>query len=84
MHQRRRLQRLSRLLMGQLLPGQAPQFVIDQRQELAGRGRIAGFDLRQELCDVRHGPPSISGRPVAFTLWRSLFDAGSLGNRFAA
>ena len=32
MHQRRRLQRLPRLLLGQLRGRQLPQFVIDQRQ----------------------------------------------------
>ena len=55
MHQRRRLQRLPRLLVGQLRRRQLPQLVIDQRQELLGRRRIAGIDLRQDAGDVGHG-----------------------------
>ena len=46
--QGRRLQRLPRLLLGQLRRRQLPQFVVDQRQQLLGRRRIAGFDLRQD------------------------------------
>ena len=37
MHQGRRLQRLPRLLLGQLRRRQLPQLVIDQRQKLLGR-----------------------------------------------
>ena len=48
MHQRRRLQRLPRFLLGQFLGRQFPQFVVHQRQQLLGGRRIAGFDLRQD------------------------------------
>ena len=44
-HQGRGLQRLPRLLLGQFLRGQLPQFVVDQRQKLLGGSRIALFDL---------------------------------------
>ena len=56
MHQRRRLQRLPRLLLSQLRRRQLPQLVIDQRQKLLRRRRIARFDLRQDAGDVGHGP----------------------------
>ena len=45
MHEGRGLKRLSRLLLGQPGRGQFTQLVVDQRQKLRGRGRIAGFDL---------------------------------------
>jgi hypothetical protein len=45
MHQRSRLQRLSRLLMRQLCHRQLPQLFIDKRQKLFGSFRIAGVDL---------------------------------------
>jgi hypothetical protein len=41
MHQRGRLERLPRLLIGEPRRGQLPQFVIDQRQELLGSPRVA-------------------------------------------
>ena len=47
MHQRRRLQRLPRLLLGQLRRRQLPQLVIHQRQELLGGLR----DRRASICD---------------------------------
>src|SRR5262245_27750418 len=53
-HQRRGLERLSRLLVRQLRGGQLPQFVIDERQELLGGLRIAGVDLREDACHVAH------------------------------
>ena len=55
MHQRRRLQRLPRLLVGQLRRSQPAQFVIDERQQLFRRQAIAGFDLGQDVRDVGHG-----------------------------
>ena len=44
-HQRRGLQRLARLLVGQLGGGQFAQLLVDQRQQLLRSGWVAGFDL---------------------------------------
>jgi hypothetical protein len=52
--QSRRLERLARLLVRESGPRQTPQLVIDQRQELAGGGGVAGIDLRQNACHVGH------------------------------
>jgi hypothetical protein len=38
------LERLSRLLLGDLLSGQLPQFVVDQRQKLLGGVWVALLD----------------------------------------
>ena len=55
MHQGRGLERLPRFLMGQLGRRQLAEFFVNQRQELLGGGRIARFNLRQDLGDVGHG-----------------------------
>ena len=53
-HQRGRLQRLPRFLLGQLRRRQLAEFVVHQRQQLVRRRRIAGFNLGQDACNVRH------------------------------
>ena len=58
MHERRGLQRLVRFLLGHLGSGQLPQLFINQRQQLLGGRRIAGFNLAENACDVAHGPGS--------------------------
>jgi hypothetical protein len=54
MHQRRRVERLPGLLVGQFRSCQPPQLVIDQGQKLRGGERVAGFDSRQDECHVAH------------------------------
>ena len=61
-HQRGRLQRLPRLLVSQLGGGQFAQFVVHQRQQLLGSGRVAGFDLGQDAGDVGHGDQDTAAR----------------------
>ena len=51
-----RLQRLAGRLLGQLPRRQPPQFVVDQRQELLGRLRVALLDGGQDARDVVHSP----------------------------
>ena len=48
------LERLAGLLLGQLLGRQLPQLVVDQRQELLGRLRVALLDGREDAGHVRH------------------------------
>src|SRR5262249_26925693 len=45
---------LSWLLVRQLLDGQLAQFVVDQRQELGGVGRVALRERRQDAGDIVH------------------------------
>jgi len=52
--QRRRLQRLSRLFLGQLLGSQLAQFLVDQGQKLPGGGRVAVFDGGQDAGNLTH------------------------------
>jgi hypothetical protein len=52
--QRRRLQRLARLLLGQLLGRELAQLVVDQRQELRGGVRGALVDGGQNARDIVH------------------------------
>jgi hypothetical protein len=47
-YQRRRLERLPRLLLRELLPREPAQLVIDQRQQLLGGLRIALLNGRQD------------------------------------
>ena len=54
MHQRRRLQRLPRLLLSQFSGRQPPQLFIHQWQQLLRRRRVAGFDLGEDAGDVGH------------------------------
>jgi hypothetical protein len=49
--QRRGVERLARLLPRQLLRRQFAEFVVDQRQELRGGGRVALLDGGQEVSD---------------------------------
>ncbi len=49
MDQGRGLKRLARLLMGQFLRGQYAEVVVDERQELAGRARIAPLEAHRML-----------------------------------
>jgi hypothetical protein len=55
MDQRRRFQRLAGLLLSQLLGSEFAQFVVDQRQELLGRVRVAGFDAGEDVRNFVHG-----------------------------
>jgi len=54
-HQGGRLQRLAQLLSSQPIAGELAQFVIHEREQLAGSRRITGFNLMQDLRDVAHG-----------------------------
>ena len=60
--QGRGLERLARLLLRQPLGGELAQLVVDQRQELLGRLRVALLDGREDACDVVHRrePPGTS------------------------
>ena len=53
--QGRGLERLARLLLRQPLGGELAQLVVDQRQELLGRLRVALLDGREDAGDVVHG-----------------------------
>jgi hypothetical protein len=55
MHQCGGLQGLPGLFLGHPLGSQLTQFVIDQRQELLGGGRVALLDGGQDARDVAHG-----------------------------
>ena len=57
------LERLAGLLLGQLLGRQLAQLVVDQRQELLGRLRVALLDGREDAGHVRSSTGSPSGRP---------------------
>ena len=52
--QGRRLERLPRLLPGELLRRQLAQLVVDQRQQLLGGGRVALFNGRQDQGYIIH------------------------------
>src|SRR5262245_33842318 len=54
MNERRRLQRLPRLLLRQPHRRKLPQLVVHQRQELLRRLRITLLNLRQDLRNIRH------------------------------
>ena len=54
MHQGGRLQGLAGLFVRQPLGGQPAQLVVDQRQELLGRVRVALLDGGQDLRDIAH------------------------------
>ena len=54
MDQRRRLEGLPRLFMGELRDGQLAQLVVNEWQELLGSMRIALFDPRQNARHVGH------------------------------
>jgi hypothetical protein len=54
MDERGRLKSLARFLLGQLLPRQLLQLVVDQRQQLLGGVRIAVLDGGQDAGDVGH------------------------------
>jgi hypothetical protein len=54
MHQRRRLDRLTGLLLGHLRRSQFPQLVVHERQELFGGSRVALLDSRQDSRDIGH------------------------------
>ncbi len=49
-----RLEGLPRLLLCELCGCQFPRLFINQWQQLLGRRRITGFDLRKDLCDIGH------------------------------
>ena len=53
-HQRRRLQRLTGLLLGQLLRCQLAQLVINEWQELFRGVRVALLDGGQDVSDIIH------------------------------
>ena len=50
----RGLERLPRLLVSQFLSGKLAQFIIDQRQKLAGRLLIALVNFGKEKGKIRH------------------------------
>ena len=54
MHQGGGLERLARLLLGQLLRRQAAQLVVDQGQQLLRGGRVVLLDGAQDVGDVAH------------------------------
>ena len=62
------LECLPRLLVGQFLCRQSTQFVIDQRQELAGRASVALLDRGQDVGDVRLSRGPVSGSPIVWSL----------------
>jgi cyclic pyranopterin phosphate synthase len=62
--QGRRLERLPWLFLRELRRGQLSQFVINQRQQLLCRRRIARFDLRQDAGDVGHGTRLVNPKSV--------------------
>ena len=53
-NQGRRLERLSRFLLRQLLRRQPSQLVVDQRQKLLGGVGLALFDGAQDAGDLPH------------------------------
>jgi hypothetical protein len=53
--QRRSVERLPRHFLREFRRGQLAQLVVDQRQELLGRVRVAGFDAGQDVSDFVHG-----------------------------
>jgi hypothetical protein len=56
-HQRRCLQRLAGLFLGELLRRQFAQFVVNKQQELLGSVRVAVLDGGQDLGHVTHWHP---------------------------
>jgi hypothetical protein len=56
-HEPRRIQRLTRLLLCELCGGELTEFVVHERQQLIGRARILGVDGVQDLRDVGHEKP---------------------------
>ena len=60
--ERRRLQGLAGLLLGQFLRCELPQLLLDQRQELLRRLRFAAADGIQKLRDLVHGACGIRSR----------------------
>ena len=65
MDQGRGLERLAGLLLGQPLGGQLAQLVVDQRQELLGRLRVALLDGREDAGHVVHAGVFIPAHPLA-------------------
>jgi hypothetical protein len=61
MDQRGRLERLAGQLLRQPLGGQPAQFIVDQRQQPAGPGRVALPQGAQQLRDGVYQPPMIPG-----------------------
>jgi hypothetical protein len=55
MNERRRLERVSGLLLRNLPRRQFFEFFIDERQKFLGRLRPAPFDGRQESSNLSHG-----------------------------
>ena len=60
-----RLEGLPRGLMGQLLGGQEPQFLVDQRQEFVRSLRVPPFDGVQDACDITHADSGSQSRGLA-------------------
>lgn len=56
MDERRGLESLAGLFLGQSVDRQLAQFVVDQRQELLGGVRIALLHGGQDSCDLTHNP----------------------------
>ena len=55
MHQRRRLQRLSRLFLRKAGGRQLTKFLVNEGQELLGGGGVARFDARKDAGNFGHG-----------------------------
>src|SRR5262245_11138792 len=70
MHQRRRLQRLARLLLSHPLGRQPPQLVVDQRQQLLRGRRVARLDGRQDARHLTHRLAPVGMAPgLLATYW---------------
>lgn len=63
MHEHRRVQRLARFLPSHLRRRQSAQLIIDQRQQLLCRVRVALLDRNQHASDVAHGLVGLSELP---------------------
>src|SRR5262249_58655145 len=57
-NQGRGLERLARPLGGQPGRGQLTQLVVDEREQLFGRTRVASLDGGQDVGDVTHDRPA--------------------------
>ena len=65
MDQGRRLERLAGRLAGEPPGGQPAQLVVDQRQELIGRLRVALLDRREDAGDFVHRGHSFKSQCLA-------------------
>ena len=61
------LERLSWFLLSQFLGGKLPQLIVDQRQELLGRARVALLDLIQNPRYFAHAGNRTARRGASTT-----------------